>query len=298
MLQLILLLVLGIDWASGYAIAGYCMTHGVSPYGYAFWQSFGPMILLLFIQFIIKPGDIKLNKVTTKYVLLSGISGILIPNLLIYLAASHVPSGLLTILANISPLFVYSLALLYREERFSVIRSSSILMGIIGVLLIIGTRQQFESSIGISWMILALLIPLGYAFCAVYVSKFRPENGNSINYAFGMLLISSLFNIPLVYIHKGFYPLNFSDFRSQLIVLEIMLSGLGYVLMFVIINKVGAVYYTLVNVITALTGVIYGYFIFDQRYPNNIYSAIIIILIALIGLTFTQRNKFKSWAIN
>ena len=46
---LILLIILGIDWASGYAIAGYCMTHGVNPYAYAFWQSFGPFVLLLLI---------------------------------------------------------------------------------------------------------------------------------------------------------------------------------------------------------------------------------------------------------
>jgi drug/metabolite transporter (DMT)-like permease len=291
MFQLFLLLILGVDWASGYAIAGYCMSHGVSPYGYAFWQSFGPMILLLLVQLpSIKKIKVKINSVFIKYVMLSGLCGIVIPNLLMYIAVERVPSGLLTILSNTAPLLVYILALLYREERFHLIRSISILTGLVGVIMILGVGLQLNANIGGIWLLAALLIPFSYAFCAVYVAKFRPAHGNSLNYACGMLIVATLCNIPIVYLSHGFYSLHLNDFNSYLIILEILLSGCGYVLLFAIIRMVGSVYYTLVNIITALTGMIYGYFIFNQRYPDNIYIAIIIVLIAMSGLIITQRN--------
>jgi drug/metabolite transporter (DMT)-like permease len=293
MVQVILLIILGIDWASGYAIAGYCMTHGVNPYGYSFWQSFGPMVVLLVIHFIMKQ-KIIFNKLTLKYITLSGVTGIVIPNLLIYISASHVPSGLLTILSNISPLFLYILALLFKEEKFSLIRCAAILIGFIGVIFIIADGQQlFKLQLGGAWLFIVLLIPVGYAFSAVYVSKFRPETGNSLNYALGMLVVSAIFNAPLVYFNQGFYALHSNDTNTWLIILEALLSTLGYVLLFVIIKMVGAVYYTLVNTITALTGVIYGYFIFNQKYSNNIYLAIAFVILALVILTATQKKALR-----
>lgn len=291
MLQIFLLTILGIDWASGYAIAGYCMRHGVNAYGYAFWQSFGPMLILLLVHLVAYPPKIKISKAAVKYVVLSGLSGVVIPNLLIYLAASHVPSGLLTLISNISPLFVYALALLYQEEKFNVIRCSSIVAGLIGVVIIItAQRKWFRLQLGDTWGLITFLIPFGYAFCAVYVAKFRPAIGNSLNYALGMLLVATLFNTPLVYLNNGFYALHMGDVNSWLIILEILLSTAGYVLMFVIIQMVGAVYYTLVNTTAALTGLVYGYFIFKQSYPNSICIAISLLLLALLGLSVTQKN--------
>lgn len=118
-MALALLIVLGIDWATGYAIAGYCMGHGVKPYGYAFWQSFGPFLLLLIIQIFRK--ELWLDKEGMIYALLCALAGIVFPNLLIYYAVSKIPSGLLTVIANLSPVFTCVLAWSLKTEKFSLI---------------------------------------------------------------------------------------------------------------------------------------------------------------------------------
>lgn len=290
-MHLFLLILLGIDWASGYAIAGYCITHQVSPYGYAFWQSFGPMVLIYFARLLITK-KARFDFHLLKYVSLASISGIVIPNLLIYILAAHVPSGLLTLLANISPLFVYTMAISIKEEFFNTTRLFAVIFGLIGVFMILGAGQlQLDKMLGGMWLAIALLIPISYAFGAVYISRFRPSSGNALDYAFGMLVIAAIFNTPLVYLKSGFYPLQLHDINTWLIMLEILLSGLGYILMFIIIRLVGAVYYTCVNMITALTGIIYGYFIFHQRYPHIVYAAMIAVMIALALLTWTQRTR-------
>ena len=285
-----LLIILGIDWASGYAIAGYCMTHGVNPYGYAFWQSFGPFVLLLLIQIVRR--DLWIEKSGAVYALLCGVFGIVIPNLLIYFAAQHIPSGLLTVLANISPIFTYPLALLFRDEKFSLLRMGLIALGLCGVaLIILPAQHDLLVELGNGWLYVALLIPLSYAFSAVYLSRFHPGTGSVLNYALWMLMVSTLCVSILAVINRGYYELSFGDTNSLLIVVEIVLSTIGYVLLFFIMRLVGAVYYSLVNAVAAITGVVYGYFLFGQHFSLMTIIAIIIILIAILILTYTQRQR-------
>lgn len=287
-----LLIILGVDWASGYAIAGYCMTHGVNPYGYAFWQSFGPFVLLLLIQIVRR--DLWIEKSGAVYALLCGIFGIVIPNLLIYFAAQHIPSGLLTVLANISPIFTYPLALLFRDEKFSLLRMGLIALGLCGVaLIILPAQHDLLVELGNGWLYVALLIPLSYAFSAVYLSRFHPGTGSVLNYALWMLMVSTLCVSILAVINRGYYELSFADTNSLLIVVEIVLSTIGYVLLFFIMRLVGAVYYSLVNAVAAITGVVYGYFLFGQHFSLMTIVAIVIILIAILILTYTQRQRHR-----
>lgn len=290
MLAFILLIILGVDWASGYAIAGYCMTHGVNPYAYAFWQSFGPFVLLLLIQLIRR--DLWMEKSGAIYALLCGVFGIVVPNLLIYFAAQHIPSGLLTVLANISPMFTYPLALIFRDEKFSFLRMSLIALGLCGVaMIILPSQHNLMLELGNGWLYIALLIPFSYAFSAVYLSRFHPGKGSVLNYALWMLMVSTLCVSILAVINRGYYELSFGDTNSLLIILEILLSTVGYVLLFFIMRLVGSVYYSLVNAVAAITGVIYGYFIFGQRFSGLTITAITVILLAILVLTYTQRER-------
>lgn len=289
---LILLIVLGVDWASGYAIAGYCMTHGVSPYGYAFWQSFGPFVLLLMIQIFRR--DLWLDKNGAVYALLCSLFGIVLPNLLIYFASEHVPSGLLTVLANISPIFTYVLAVAFRDEIFTLKRLLVVLIGVVGVGLVILPNQNLLSIEFNSWWLwLALLIPLSYAFSAVYISRFHPGSGNTLNYSMWMLMFATLFISPLAVINSGYYPLKMNDISSVLIIGEILLSTMGYILLFIIIRLVGAVYYTLVNAIAVIAGVFYGVVLFHQSFHVISLCGILVILLSIMLLTYLQKKNLN-----
>jgi drug/metabolite transporter (DMT)-like permease len=293
MLPLILLVILGIDWATGYAIAGYCMTHGVSPYGYAFWQAFGPFCLLLLIQTVRR--KLWLNQAALAYAFFCAVFGIVIPNLLIYFAAAHVPSGVLTVLANTSPIFTYLLALVFKDEKFSLARCSLVVCGLVGVGLIIFPHEYEFKFFGYGlWLLVSILIPLCYAFSAVYIARFNPGGGDVLSYALWMLLFATLCISPLTVIKQGYYPLHFDQLPAWLIVGEVILSSLGYVLLFIILKMVGSVYYTLVNAIAALSGIVYGHFIFNQRFPSLTYLALALIMVTISGLTYTQKYRRAS----
>lgn len=290
----LLLILLGIDWATGYAIAGFVMRHGVNPYGYAFWQSVGPLLLLFVIQIFRR--DLRIAQNGIIYATGCGLIGLAIPNMLMYIASIYVDSGILTVLANISPILIYPLALLLGQEKFAWYRFVFVIVGTMGILILIWPLGHSANLLFAKlnyWVYLALLIPLCYATTAVCISRFMPIDGNVLNYAMWMLVMSSIFVTPIMIYHNGFYPLKTTDFNSWLILLEIFLSTLGYVLLFAIIKMAGPVFYSLVNAVTAVSGVFYGRMFFGQYFTLWNYCGIYIILVAIIGITILPNKKIS-----
>src|SRR5438128_3889036 len=119
-----LLLLLGLIWGTGYSIARFAMTHGVSPLGYSFWQSLGPAVVLWLLMMLMRrktnPSTIRpTSKIHTYcYYVICGLTGIVIPNTNMYFAAEHLPAGLLAVVVNTVPILAYPMALLARVESF------------------------------------------------------------------------------------------------------------------------------------------------------------------------------------
>lgn len=283
-----LLVLLGFIWGSGYTLAKYAMSNGVPPLGYAFWQSLGPAILLCVFslfsshKYIIHP----------KYwffFLIAGLVGIAIPNTNMYFIASHIPAGVLAVIVNTVPLIVYPLALITRQEKIDYYRILAIILGMIGILLIIG--------VGISklisyWAILALISPIGFALCSIYIGFKQPKEMNAIQAASGMLVGATLFLTPLVIYQGDFYSLTGDVSTVKLVILlEIMLSSLGYFLFFKLIQIAGPVFYSLTGGIVALTGLFWGYTIYGEV-PNLVQGcAALLVIFAIFLLSWRQSNQ-------
>ena len=118
------------------------------------------------------------------YSALCGVFGIVIPNLLIYLASRYVASGTLTVLANIAPIFTYPLALSFKQEKFNYIRMLMVIVGMVGTIIIVAFNQKNLLDHAMSnWIYLALLIPFlnfifPYFHCLSYID---PENRKGLD---------------------------------------------------------------------------------------------------------------------
>lgn len=293
-------MLLGFIWAGGYAIANIVIKNNVNPYGYAFWQVCGPIIFLIFIEvyknfFLVRNYKLYLNFKIIVYSMSAGFLGIALPNLIIYLLSYNLQSNILTILSNCSPIFIYILALLFRIERFNFFKFLLVSVGVLGIMIILSAKLNIITLYFNKWLLIALLIPLCYALSTIIISRFKPKNSfnyNDINiYSLLMLISAGFFIVPLTIVNKGFYPLKLNDLNSILIFIEILLSSMGYLLLYIIIDRVGPVYYTLVNGFAVIAGVIYGIIIFDDNLMAINYVATFLILIAICGLTWLQIKR-------
>lgn len=292
-LSFTLLILLGFIWGTGYSIARFAMTNGVPPLGYSFWQSLGPAILLSLIAYKNKP-SMKVSVPYLRYYLICGLTGIVIPNTNMYFAASHLPAGILAVIVNTVPIIAYPLALLARVESFNLTRFIGICSAILGLMLIVLPKTSLPSPHMIPWTLSVLLTPLSFAFCSVYIARYRPAQSDSISVSAGTLICSSLLLLPLVLSQRSFYiphlPFTSSDW---VILLEIILSSIGYILFFQLIKIAGPVYYSLVDTIVSLTGLMWGFVIFHEKLNQWTASAVLLILFALVLVTKRQEAPEK-----
>lgn len=287
---ILLLILLGFIWGSGYSLAKFAMTNGVPPLGYAFWQSLGPALLLSGVC-IATSNRLNLKFNHWPYFLICGLIGIAIPNTNMYFIASHIPAGLLAVLVNTVPLLVYPLALITRQEKIDGWRFLALLLGMTGILLIIGMNTAGLFS---GWTLLALLSPLGFAVCSIYIGAKQPAEINALQAATGMLLAATLLLIPLVIQQNAFYSLT-GPFTlvKQVIVLEIILSSLGYLLFFILIRMAGPVFYSLTGGAVALTGLFWGYLIFNETPTPMQCIAVVLVISAIFLLSWRQSRQIQ-----
>lgn len=291
---LTILIVLGIVWGTGYSIARFAMTNGVPPLGYSFWQSLGPAIIIGLIT-LCRNKSLKMTTSRTRYYLICGLTGIVIPNTSMYFAAAHLPASILAMIVNTVPVVAYPMALLTRLERFDWQRMIGIMLAFAGLMFIILPKSSLPSPDLVPWVLSTLITPISFAFCSIYIARFRPEGSDTLSLTAGMLIFSSLLLIPLVYFAHSFYhfhmPLTMPDW---VIILEIILSSIGYLLFFQLIKIAGPVYYSLVDTIVVLTGVFWGYIIFGEHLNKWTGTAVCLILVALFLVTRQQEKATEA----
>lgn len=286
----ILLILLGVIWGSGYSIARYAMTHGVPPLGYSFWQSLGPAVFL-FIVSLIKEKGLPINAQNLRYYLIAGLFGITLPNTNMYFAAPHLPAGILAVIVNTVPIMMYPLALIVKQEQFHWGRMLAVMLGVFGIMMIIGGGFHVPTGNTIKWSFITLLTPLFFAICALYSVYDRPAKSSSLALATGMLMASAIMLMPLVIDTHEFYPLNSLSLPNLAVILEIVLSSIGYIILFQLLKIAGAVYYSLVGGVVAITGIFWGYLIFHETLTLISMAAVALIIVALGLLTALQKYR-------
>lgn len=284
-----LLLFLGFIWGTGYSIARFAMTHGVNPLGYSLWQSIGPALLIGLLAYS-QNKTAPIQTAHWRYYFICGLTGIAIPNTNMYFAAPHLPAGLLAVIVNTVPIMAYMMALLARVESFNLLRLTAVLIALAGLMLILIPHAGLHSPLMTPWVLSALITPFCFAFCAVYMTRFRPKNSNSLSLAAGTLVFSSLLLTPIVLLSGHFYALHLPlTAPDWVILLEILLSSLGYILFFQLMKIAGPVYYSFVDTIVAMTGLFWGYLIFDEKLNFWSGTAVALIICALIIVNKQQK---------
>lgn len=282
LLPLGILLLLGFVWGTGYSIARFAVTNGVNPLGYSFWQSLGPAIFIGLLA-CTQTEKMKISIPHCRYYLICGLTGIALPNTNMYFAAPHLPAGLLAVIVNTVPIMAYMMALATRIESFNWTRLIAVGFALTGLMLILCPSSSLPSPTMIPWILSALLTPLCFAFCSVYITRYRPAGSNSLSLAAGTLIFSSLLLTPLVLGTKSFYTFHLPfTLPDWVIVLEILLSSLGYILFFKLIKIAGPVYYSFVDTIVAITGLFWGRLIFGEQLNIWTGTAVLFILLSLI----------------
>lgn len=287
-------------WGSSFVLARYATTHGVAPTTYTLWHVVGPIAVLWLLNFR-RFNLFKVLQNNYKFFLIVACTGIVIPDLNKFFLAQHLPAGSLGVIINTVPLFIYPFALLASEENFSWVRCSGIVIGVVGIMLLVTNGNLLQHhSLSSGWAALALLSPLLYAFCSVYIVKRRPQQCSSAMLCLGMLFCAAVLLLPLTLFehlysgmtaaaaaavaHAAVVPTTFTYTYKiiTVILLEIVLTTAGYMLLFEILRRAGSVCYSLTDGVVALTSLCWGAVIFGEKITWCVACGTVLILLGIV----------------
>ena len=285
-----IILFAGINWGLSFSLARFTAIYDAHPFGVSLWQTFIATIILFILCFTVRKTKLKLNlRLLLLYILLSLI-GLVIPGILFYFSAAHLPAGILAITVTLVPIITYLLALFLKIEILSFLRLSGVLLGVSSILILILPEQSLPDQSKIWWVLAACFCSLLYALQGIITSIKFETTSNPIVMAFWLNFFATIIVAPVVFSFGYEVSLNF-----PLNILGLSLIGLGVIeaicfsLFMYVLTRYGALFASQTGYIVTLSGVVWGMIIFHEEHSLWVWLSIVIMLggLALV----TPRNK-------
>ena len=240
----------------------------------------------------------KLFKFTFKKSLFFSVAGMfayIIPLSVEFIVAPKIEAGILTLIVSAVPVFTLIVIWIFRLLNVTVKLVIGTLSGLAGLLILFyGNNDNTSVSI---WTVYALIIPLSYAFDAIFMEKFWPRNLDSTQVAFGETTASLIFVILLSIFYGNQYYDHFQWFTISSFWILAFVTFIEVWLFFYILNKVGAVFVNLSSYLVMPAGFLWGFLIFGETFTfiKFISTLLIGISIFMIG---NQQYRIKNIPID
>ena len=250
------------------------------------------VLCFLFFNFLLFKK--KLFKITIKKSVFFSVAGIfayIVPLSVEFIVAPKIEAGILTLIISIVPAFTLMIVWLFRLLNVTTKLVIGTFSGLLGLsILLFG--NNYNESVNI-WSIYALIIPLSYAFDAIFMEKFWPKNLDTTQVAFGECVASLIFVILL----SSFMGNLLYDYSKWLALPSFwVLAIVTFIevwLFFYLLSSVGAIFVNLSSYLVMPAGFIWGYVFFGESFTLIKFISTLFICISILMLG-NQKYKIKN----
>lgn len=284
-LPFLLLLALGTIRGGAVNLSKWIMSLGADVVNYALWQSALAGTLLLTLG--VARGTTRPERLLAhwKFFLAVGLTGMAMPNLLLFEALARIPAGLGAIIIGLIPLTVYGLSLLTGLERPGRLRLLGLLMGFAGVALIVGPGgESLRGGADPVWVLAALAATLLYAVAAVISQRNRPEGLDAAGNAAGLVLAAALVLLPVALLRGTLDAPFLPPHRpaDPFILFHGLVAATAFPLFFLLVALRGALFYSQTTYVIAISGILWGMLLFGERPTPLFWGASALVLGGLV----------------
>ena len=240
----------------------------------------------------------KLFKFTFKKSLFFSVAGMfayIIPLSVEFIVAPKIEAGILTLIVSAVPVFTLIVIWIFRLLNVTVKLVIGTLSGLAGLLILFYGNND-NTSVNI-WTVYALIIPLSYAFDAIFMEKFWPRNLDSTQVAFGETTASLIFVILLSIFYGNKYYDHFQWFTISSFWILAFVTFIEVWLFFYILNKVGAVFVNLSSYLVMPAGFLWGFLIFGETFTFIKFISTLLICISIFMIA-NQQYRIKNIPID
>ena len=220
-----------------------------------------------------------------------GLIGNFIPFALISWSEIYIQSNTAGLLLSVAPIFALILShFLTKDDKFSFLKLTSILIGLLGVLLIIGfdplTNFYSNSSKNLIPKIAIIISALGYVVSAILA--YNLKNIDSVTLTTAVTISAAIISIPFLF----FIELNFHSRFSfsnifPLIYLGIFPTAIAFLIRFHIISTAGHIFLSYVAYLIPAFAIIWGFIFLKETINLNTFMGVILVL---LGVFISQKN--------
>ena len=288
---LFMLFVTGVCYGLTYTLAGVSVRGGIPFTAYVFWLGLGAGAIMIVLALLFRKPP-RLSPTHLKIYIVTGASGFVIPYVIVAVVIGHgLPPGIMSMIIALAPMMTYLGAVIFRLERAWWLKFLGLVIGIAGIVLIVAPENSLPSPDLVIWVLIALIVPFGYAATTIAAAIMRPPAMDSISFSAGYFIavVPILFIVMLASGEFWAFDGTFGDAEWAL-VLAAIVQGLGIYLFLELVMLMGPVFFTTVNFITPLTGILFGWAFFGDKLSSWVLIALAPLFLGLLFVILPRKS--------
>ena len=278
------LIIMGVTWGVTPVLTKIAVSTGHHPFGLIVWTNLVSVIMSGVVTFA-RGRRLPLTLPHLKLYLGISLLGAVVPNVLNFTAAAHLPAGIMSIIIALVPMFAMPIALVMGFEKFSIIRFMGALCGAIAIVLIIAPDTGLPDPAKAVFVIVALGASLCYGGEGNFLTWFGVRGLDPVQILFGASVVGLTIAVPLTAATGNFIPLDTFGKPELALVSASIISWGTYATYIWVIGKAGPVFASQVAYLVTGFGVIWSMLLLGERYSIWVWMAFALML---VGITLVK----------
>lgn len=190
------LIAMGAGWGLTQPLLKIAVSTGLPPFGLLVWQ-LAVTSMVLFALNLFRGAHLPVApRHLIRYALIA-LVGTLVPNSITYRAAVFLPSGILSIMISLVPMFALPLALGFGLEKFAPMRSLGVVCGAVAIVMLVLPQTSLPNPTVAIWVLILAISPLMYAIEATWVARFGIADLDPVQLLLGASLFGLVVMVPV-----------------------------------------------------------------------------------------------------
>jgi drug/metabolite transporter (DMT)-like permease len=275
------LVLMGAGWGLTQPMTKIAVSTGYGHFGLVFWQLVIGAALMAGICTYRRSG-LPLNFAALRLYLTLAMIGTIVPNSLSYQAAVHLPSGIMSLLVSMIPMFAFVIALGLGMESLRARRVIGLLFGLTGVLIIIAPGVDLGQDVPIFWAALYVVTTLCYALEGNFIAKWGTLGLGPFQVMLGASLMGAVVMAPVVVVTGQYitpeWPM---PVAQQGLLTASVVHVFVYATYVWLAGRAGAVFTVQVSYLVTGSGLIWAWLILGEAYASTIWIALAAMFIGM-----------------
>jgi len=212
----------------------------------------------------------------------SAVTGNALPFCLIAWGQQTIPPGTTAILMGIMPLITMVLAHIFTDdEKLNSRKVTGMIIGVLGLCVLVGQAALFGLTADLVAMLALLAAAASYGFNAVLIRRMKaPDKTAAVAM---IILLSAIMVMPFAFMLEDPLAVEAGMLAwSAVVTLGVLHAAIATLIMFAIIGRAGASFFSQLNLLVPIAGVMWAALLFSEIPGPNALAALGLIILGIL----------------